>query len=170
MAPLTKIAIHWTAGSHKPSATDLAHYHYIIDKDGKVHKGKHKPEDNMNCNDGNYAAHTGGGNTGTIGVAMCGMYGFKSAANPGKYPITAQQIEACFALCAKLAKKYKIQITPDTVFTHYEFGKKNTKTTSYGKIDIIHIPSYPKVSKDNVGTFIRSKIAWYLPRVSENSI
>ena len=45
--------------------------------------------------------------------------------------------------------------------THYEFGLKNPKTTSAGKIDIIYLPPYPWVSKDEVGSFIRSKIKWY---------
>lgn len=45
--------------------------------------------------------------------------------------------------------------------THYEFGIKNPKTTSAGKIDIIFIPPYSWVAGDEVGSFIRSKIKWY---------
>ena len=64
-------------------------------------------------------------------------------------------------LCALLAGKYKIEITPQTVFTHYEFGIKNPKTSSAGKIDIIFIPPYSWVAQGEVGSFIRSKIKWY---------
>lgn len=61
----------------------------------------------------------------------------------------------------KTGKKYDLDITPQTVMTHYEFGLKNPKTSSAGKIDIIYLPPYPWVSKDEVGSFIRSKIKWY---------
>jgi hypothetical protein len=68
-------------------------------------------------------------------------------------------------LCAQLAQKYKIDVTPQTIMTHYEFGVKNPKTTSAGKIDIIFIPPYSWVNQNEVGSFIRSKIKWYLNKL-----
>lgn len=162
---MKRIIVHWTAGAYQPNATDYEHYHYLITGDGLVVKGKYKPEDNLNCNDGKYAQHTGGGNTGSIGVSMCGMCGFINANNVGKYPLTAKQVEACFKKVAELCKQYKIPITPDTVMTHYEFGRKNPKTTSAGKIDIIYLPPYPQVKQSEVSDFIRNKIKWYLDKV-----
>lgn len=135
----------------------------MITGDGLIVKGKYKPEDNENCQDGKYAQHCGGGNTGAIGVAYCGMVGFKNVNNPGKYPLTAKQVEAGFKLCAELCKKYNIPI--NNVMTHYEFGKLHPKTTSAGKIDIIHLPSYPDVSATEMGTFIRKKIHWYYTKI-----
>ena len=93
------------------------------------------------------------------------MYGFKSSTSVGKYPLTAKQCEATFKLVAELCKKYNIKITPDTVMTHYEFGKKHPKTSSAGKIDIVYLPPYPKVQKDEVGDFIRNKIRWYFNKL-----
>ena len=156
---MNKIIIHWTAGTNYPNSVDLEHYHYLIARDGCIINGKYKPEDNLNCNDGKYAQHTGGGNTGSIGVAFCGMAGFKDAQNVGKFPLTYNQVEAGFKLCAELCKKYNIPIS--NVMTHYEFGKNHPNTTSAGKIDIIHLPCYPNVSKTEMGTFIRQKIHWY---------
>ena len=153
---MNKIIIHWTAGTYQPNTTDLEHYHFLIDGEGKKHNGKYKPEDNENCNDGKYAAHTGGGNTGAIGVSMCAMAGFNSAASCGNYPITPVQLEACFKLCAELCKKYNIPV--ENVWTHYEFGINHPDTTSHGKIDIIYLPPYPLVKRNEVGGFIRSKI------------
>lgn len=72
-----RIILHWTAGTNYPNTTDLQHYHFLIDKDGKVYNGVYTPEDNLNCYDGKYAQHTGGGNTGSIGIAVCGMAGYK---------------------------------------------------------------------------------------------
>lgn len=161
MAKLNKIVLHWTAGAYYPNQTDLQHYHFLIDKDGKIYEGKFKPEDNENCQDGKYAAHTGGGNTGAIGISFCGMLNFRNSNNIGNYPLTNIQVEAGFQLCAKLCKKYNILITPQTVMTHYEFGQAHPKTTSYGKIDIIYLPSYPWVNAKDIGSFIRSKIKWY---------
>ena len=160
---MNKIIIHWTAGTYQPNTTDLEHYHFLIDGEGKKHNGKYKPEDNENCNDGKYAAHTGGGNTGAIGVSMCAMAGFNSAASCGNYPITPVQLEACFKLCAELCKKYNIPV--ENVMTHYEFGINHPDTTSHGKIDIIYLPPYPLVKRNEVGGFIRSKIRWYLNKL-----
>lgn len=160
---MKKIIIHWTAGSYFPNETDKAHYHYLIDRNGILYDGKFKPEDNLNCNDGNYAPHCGGGNTGSIGIAMCGMAGFVNKNNVGRYPLEKIQLEACFKLCAQLCKKYKIGI--ENVITHYEFGKANPKTTSSGKIDIIYLPPFSHVLQANVGAFIRSKVKWYLGRL-----
>ncbi|HIU92278.1 MAG TPA: N-acetylmuramoyl-L-alanine amidase [Candidatus Limenecus avicola] len=160
---MNKIIIHWTAGTYQPNTTDLEHYHFLIDGEGKKHNGKFKPEDNENCNDGKYAAHTGGGNTGAIGVSMCAMAGFNSTASCGNYPITPVQLEACFKLCAELCKKYNIPV--ENVWTHYEFGINHPDTTSHGKIDIIYLPPYPLVKRNEVGGFIRSKIRWYLNKL-----
>ncbi len=159
---MKKITIHWTAGGYLPSDYEKQFYHFLVDSLGKLHSGKFKPESNLVCRKGLYAAHTGGGNTGSIGVSMCGMAGFKNKNEQGNFPITKEQFEATMKLCAQLAKKYNIKVTPDTVFTHYEFGQKHPKTTSHGKIDIIFIPPYPWVLKDDCGSFIRSKIRWYL--------
>lgn len=159
---MKRIIIHWTAGTYYPSEFERKFYHFLVDKNGKIYNGVFKPEDNEVCKIGKYAAHTGGGNTGSIGVAMCAMAGFKDSKNVGKYPISKIQFESTMDLCAKLAKKYNIQISPQTVMTHYEFGLKNPKTTSAGKIDIIYLPPYQWVAKEDVGKFIRTKIKWYL--------
>ncbi len=154
---LRRIIIHWTAGEYNPNSCDLHHYHFLINNLGNVLKGTHSPKDNICCNDGIYAAHTKQGNTGSIGIAMCGMYGFKNSEYVGDFPLTKIQCEACFEYCAKLMKKYGIPI--DKIYTHYEFNKmKNIKT---GKIDIVHLPPYPEIKKDKVLDFIKNKISWY---------
>lgn len=162
---MKRIIIHWTGGTNQPNSTDLKHYHYLINGDGLIIEGKYKPEDNLNCNDDYYAAHTGGGNTGSIDIALCGMYGFKDKNNVGNYPLTAVQCEAMFKKCAELCKKYNIPITSDTVLTHYEFGRKYWKTSSNGKIDIIYLPPYKNIKQNEIGDFIRNKIKWYLNKI-----
>lgn len=158
---IKRIILHWTAGRYYPSRFEKQYYHYLVDKDGRIYDGIFKPEDNNDCTDGKYAQHTGGGNTGSIGVAFCSMYGFKSRGNAGEYPITPIQFESCMEFCSRLASKYSLEINQETVMTHYEFGKRHPKTTSAGKIDIIYLPPYSWVAKEDVGSFIRSKIRWY---------
>ena len=163
---MKRIIIHWTAGVGSPNSTDRKHYHYLIDTKGNIYKGEFSPEDNLNCSDGRYAMHTGGGNTGSIGVALCGMYGFKNSKSVGDYPLTRVQCERMFKLVSELAKKYRIPVCADNIMTHYEFGRKNPRTTSAGKIDIIYLPPFPEIKKDEIGEFIRGKIKWYLGKLS----
>lgn len=158
---MKRVIIHWTAGTYQPNATDLQHYHYLIDSMGVVYNGNYRPEDNENCTDGRYAQHTGGGNTGSIGVSMCGMCGFHSSKDVGKYPLTKKQCEATFKKVAEICNQYKIPVTAQTVMTHYEFGKAHPQTSSAGKIDIIYLPPYPEQTADKIGDFIRNKIRWY---------
>mgnify|MGYP002855232801 CR=1 FL=1 len=167
MTSITKITIHWTGGGYFPNIEDFAHYHFIVDKNGKTVNGFYKPEDNLNCKDGKYAQHTGGGNTGNIGIAMCAMAGFKDRNNIGEYPITNKQFEACMEYVAKLCLKYGIRPTEQNVFTHYEFGLKNPTTSSKGKIDITYIPPYPQVKKEQCGQFIRQKVQWYTDKLKK---
>lgn len=156
---MKRIIIHWTAGQNKPNVTDLSHYHFLIDSIGKIYNGKFKPEDNINCQDGKYAEHTGGGNTDSIGVSMCGMMGFLTTKKAGSFPLTKIQCETCFQLCAKLAKKYNIPLDKEHIYTHYTYNKEHKIMT--GKVDIIYLPAYPKIQKDNIIDFIIEKIQWY---------
>ena len=161
---MNKIIIHWTGGAWFPNATDKEHYHFLIDKNGKVINGKFKVEDNENCNDGKYAVHCGGGNTGAIGVSMCGMYVPKGVnIKDTKFPLTKKQCEACFKLVAQLCKKHLINL--NNVLTHYEFGQAHPKTSSNGKIDIIFLPPYPEIDKNKIGDFIRNKVKWYIEKI-----
>ena len=166
MTSLNKICLHWTAGSNKPCSTDLKAYHFVIDSDGKIYSGVHKPEDNLNCYDGNYAAHCGGGNTGCIGLSVCGMAGFNYNKKETKYPLTQKQIETLCCLTAYLSVKYGILINEKTVFTHYEFDRKKQKPE--GKIDIIYLPYLPNLQIIRVGGYLRNKAEWYRKKIKEN--
>ena len=165
---MKRIILHWSGGAYKPNAKEKRCYHYLIDGEGEVHNGDFTPEDNLNCNDGKYAAHTGGGNTGSIGIALCGMldYSYNGKIRKlGEYPLKQIQFERAYELCAQLCKKYALDINPITVMTHYEFGKRNLQTSSAGKIDINFIPYNPTLKPDEVGDFIRDKVRWYYERL-----
>lgn len=150
------IVLHWTAGNYKPCKTDIDHYHYVIDGDGLVKAGKYEPRDNLNCTDGKYAKHCGGGNTGRIGIAICCM-------KDNKTPPTRPQVEAMCHLAARLCTIHGLQ--PNKCITHAEFGMNNKKTSSYGKIDISSIPYAKVIGVTTTGDYLRNKIQWYYNRI-----
>lgn len=174
---MKRIIIHWTAGTYRPNSVEREHYHFLIGYEelpqprAIVHNGAYRPENNLNCASNRYyAAHTGGGNTGSIGVAICGMLGYKDFTHIGNYPIKPVQMESCYELCAKLCKEYNIRISKDTIMTHYEFGKKNPMTQSKGKPDIEYLASNPSLPPNKIGDFIRGKIQWYLEKQEKKNL
>lgn len=155
MGSLSKITIHWTAGTYTPNDVDKKAYHFLVDGNGKIIKGKYKPTDNINCQDGVYAAHCGGGNTGNIGIGICAMWDSKA------YPIKRCQIEAACKLAAELSKTYGIPISTTNIFTHAEFGNRYPNSTSRGKRDIDSLPCVCVYGVQQVGNWIRDKVHWY---------
>lgn len=151
------IVLHWTAGSYKPNSTDLKHYHFIVDGNGVVHSGKYKPLDNENCKDGNYAAHTGGGNTGRIGIAICCRININT-------PPTKIQVEA---MCKKAAECCKIYgLNPiKHVETHAGFGLRHPNSTSAGKIDINSLPYIGLRGINEVEDYLKRKVLWYYTKL-----
>jgi hypothetical protein len=71
---LKRVCLHWTAGGLIPNATDRRHYNFIVDHTGRVHRGIYPPEANARqlSNNDTYAMHCAGGNSFTLGVAVCG--------------------------------------------------------------------------------------------------
>ena len=160
-----RIVLHWTAGTYKPNAIDRAHYHYLIDQYGIVHAGDFEPEDNLDCKDGKYAQHCGGGNTGAIGIALCGNYGFTLTAKQSLYPLTREQFEAMWKLSAELCIRYNLK--PSDVITHAKFGLDNPNTTSAGKIDIIYVPYNNFYGIEKVNKLCQEKCNWYYQKLKE---
>lgn len=118
---MKRVVAHWSAGGHKVSAIDKEHYHIIYGGDGEPVRGDHEISDNVSTGDGDYAAHTRGCNSGSIGVSLACMAGaVESPFNPGKYPMTKKQWDAMIEGIAQLCKFYGIPVTPKTVLSHAE--------------------------------------------------
>jgi hypothetical protein len=179
MQKIKYITIHWSVDNGEINEEAKKHYHYCIDRKGRIHNGHYTPEDNIDCLDGKYAAHTGGMNTGNIGVAFLGMLGYKSPKNMGNYPITQIQFEHGLRFIASLCIKYGIEPTKENVRTHYEIGKDvvdgiipRTKlnAVNVGKIDIICLEFKPELQPNDVGIYIRNKIRWYIGKINNKGI
>lgn len=163
---MKRICLHWTAGGPKATPFDRQFYHRLVNQDGHITLGLYRPEANIPpLRPGHYAAHLGGGNSNTIGWAVCGMAGFKNSRQVGSFPLTQIQCEAAFKGMAQDARLYRIPIEPETVFTHYEFGKANPDTVSHGKIDIIYLPFEPTIKAGEIGDYMRNKVQWYFDKL-----
>lgn len=156
---MKRIVMHWSAGSHKASALDKKHYHFIVEGDGAVVAGDKKPEANLSTKDDDYAAHTLGANTGAIGVAVAAMAGAKERPfSAGRFPITEAQVDALARLCADLCGQYDIEVTRQTVLTHAEV-QPTLGIKQRGKWDITWLPGMARPSDPvQVGDTLRNKI------------
>jgi len=142
---MKRIIAHWTAGSHKVSEIDKEHYHVIWGGDGVPVRGDHEISDNVRTGDGDYAAHTRGCNTGSIGVSVACMAGaVETPFNAGKFPMTSKQWDAMIEGIAQLCQFYKIPVTTQTVLSHAEV-QKTLGIAQAGKWDFTRLAFDPSV-------------------------
>ena len=136
-AQARRVILHWTAGGPLPSDLDREHYHLLLDRKGtKLWRGEHTIADNDSTADDDYAAHTRGMNTGSIGIALCGMAGaVQHPFRPGPYPITKAQWNAALIAIADLCRRYGIAPTPQTCLMHCEV-EAFLKRPQAGKWDV----------------------------------
>jgi hypothetical protein len=119
--PMQRLIIHWTAGAGFPSPEDGEFYNVLLDRIGRAHLGDHLLTDNLSTADGDYAAHTRGLNTGSIGLALCGMAGAsRNPFAPGRYPLTPVQWNNALIAAADLCRRYKLPPDEKHLLMHCE--------------------------------------------------
>lgn len=160
VARLERIVFHWTAGNSTASNIDRAHYHVLIEGDGKLVRGIPSIAANGIGGSGQRASHTLNCNTGSIGVSLCGMTGaIESPFNPGKSPITAIQWKTLADVLADLCRRYDIPVTPRTVLSHAEV-QSTLGVAQRSKWDISRLPFAPTViGAKACGDAMRSAVA-----------
>lgn len=161
---MDRIICHWTAGPYKASDHDRECYHILIEGNGNLVRGEHAIIDNVKTGNDNYAAHTLGCNTGSIGISVCCMAGAKEAPfNPGPCPMLREQWETMAQVAAQLARRYKIAVAPRTVLGHGEvqdiLGRPQKQ-----KWDPLVLPWDPGVAKREVGNRFRARVSEILGR------
>lgn len=105
-AKMGRIICHWTAGTHKASDFDRAHYHILVEDDGKLIRGSPSIKLNETPAKKGYAAHTLGANSGSIGVSLCCIVGANEFPfDLGKYPMTRAQWDALTSVVAGLCRR-----------------------------------------------------------------
>lgn len=159
---MKRIILHWTEGWREPNPVDLEHYHFLIAQNKRnevrVVRGDHTVADNVSTGDDDYAAHTRGLNTGSIGVALCGMVGCgERPRSPGKDPYTQEQYRVMVQAVAQLCDRYKIPVTRETVLAHGEV-QEVLGVRQLGKWDPMYFPWAPLVDGKTVMDRMRSEI------------
>lgn len=159
---MRRIICHWSEGRNLANDTDRAHYHLLIEQlpsgEVRVIRGDHSIADNASTGDGDYAAHTKGCNTGSIGVALCGMMGCnESPFRPGPAPITQAQWNLMAQVIATLCQRYRIEVTPRTVLCHGEV-QATLGITQRGKWDPLRWPWNPDVPGSRIGDLLREQV------------
>ena len=157
---MRRIIVHWTAGGSRASGLDRKHYHRMVEGDGTIIHGTEAIEDNIVTSDGDYAAHTLRLNTGSIGVALCGMRdAIEQPFSPGPSPITAEQFLAACRLIAELAREHSIPVTRETILTHAEV-EPTLGVKQRGKWDIARLPFKPDLrGAIPVGDYMRELVS-----------
>jgi hypothetical protein len=152
--PVHRIVIHWTAGSYTPSQLDRIHYHLLIDGDGKCHRGV-RPL-------GAYLPHTRALNTGSVGLALCGMRGAQQSPRKlGDSPLTLLQIERACQAAAEVCFAHELAVTERTVLCHSEVPRVYG-VPQRGKWDVDIAPWDSSLSPKGVHELLRRKVAWFL--------
>jgi len=162
MTRLKRVIAHWTVGTHKANATDVKHYHMIVEGDGNLVEGVHKPEANIRPQKGSYAAHCLNCNTGSIGISMASMKGATSVMNLGTHPFTERQFDAMCRQIAVWCKKYDIAVSRMTVLSHAEV-EPTLGIKQRGKWDITVIPWDQSIrGAIAVGDHMRQRVRYHL--------
>jgi hypothetical protein len=144
-AQMSRVIVHWTAGTNKASALDRQQYHILIEGDGKLVRGVPTIDLNQAPAKKGYAAHTLNCNSGSIGVSLCGMAGaIENPFSAGGHPLTMQQWAVLPQVLAALCRRYSIPVTPSTVLSHAEV-QATLGIAQRGKWDISRLPFDPSV-------------------------
>ena len=118
---IRRIIVHWSGGANFPSAEDFSSYNILCDRVGHLHLGDHPITEQISTADDDYAAHTRGLNTGSIGFAYCGMAGANERPSaPGPYPIQKAQWNSGLVALADLCRRYDFPPLPKFLCMHCE--------------------------------------------------
>lgn len=167
---MKKIVIHWTAGNNKASSSDRKHYHFMIEGDGTIVRGNRTPKDNESTSDGRYAAHTRGTNTGSIGLALCGMAGARERPfRAGPQPINETQWAVMAQVVAQLCKHYDIEPIETNVLGHGEVQKILGRPQT-GKWDPMVLPWDTSLSHGDVGEKLRQDVRSALQPTDDDAL
>jgi len=116
---LHSVMLHWTGGDYE---TVFPAYHFCLSGASNVrvhatHDLRANMRDLRADSSAAYAAHTEGRNSYAAGIAVCAMHG-ATPGDFGRYPPSAQQIDALCIVSAALVRTYGIALAD--VRTHAE--------------------------------------------------
>ena len=155
---MKRVICHWTGGAHRASSLDRLHYHFLVEADGRIVRGEHSIVDNASIAGGDYAAHTKGCNSGSIGISLCCMANAVEAPfRAGAAPMTEMQFQVMAQAVAELCRRYQVPVTPRTVLGHGEV-QVNLGIAQNGKWDPLILPWNPAMPRGEVGRYLRGLV------------
>jgi hypothetical protein len=177
-----RIILHWTAGLHRANSGELQRYHLCLEHlehlEPSITSGFRTVwrqgvplERNMRSLSGvrpahlsprGYAAHTGGFNSYSIGVAYCGMaeavdYRPRRPVDPGTEPITAHQVEGMVEGLVELCRMYQLEPIPEQLFDHWEAHHLHGREQRGGVWDCQWVPG-EELRRGEVGDWMRERV------------
>ncbi|HEV2132177.1 MAG TPA: N-acetylmuramoyl-L-alanine amidase, partial [Longimicrobiaceae bacterium] len=161
-----RIIWHWTGGGSRANDVDRKHYHWIIEQDGTIVTGRFLVASNMQRVWGSeYAQHTGGMNSFSVGISFAGMKDCGSAQRPGPCPLNENQVLAGLRFTAACCVAWSLDpLNPAHCFHHREawelHGIKGTH--NHQKFDITFLPFLPQLKPNETGPWLRQKTAEFL--------
>lgn len=187
-APPRTIVLHWTAGDHLPTDHELQSYHYLV---SHAHADTPDPADDLVAvepgvavrenmgdvsghevvgdPDVDYAAHTLGYNSYSVGVALCGMRGATDyrpdgSVDPGTSPITRKQVRCVLGFVWSLCQSWGLDPEePENLTTHYEMEwmhgvDQYPRGPGSWRWDVTWIPGLD-LPKNEYGFWVREQVA-----------
>ena len=156
-----RIILHWTGGGPEPNESDMEAYHAMVGQSGRIYAGVAIARNMRRIPPGTpmteYAAHAGGINSWSVGVALCGMREAVPGGPYGPAPITEKQLRVAVELVARMVQATGLSVEPETVMTHWEVYHLH-RIGRPGKWDITELPWDPSVADDEVGPLIREQV------------
>lgn len=165
-----RIITHWTGGAYRASDIDKEHYHFLIQADLQVIRGRWTPADQDSTKGGRYAAHTRRKNTASLGIAVCAMAGATPPTRAGAegrpaafgpFPMSEDQWTRMAQLAAILANRYNIPVVPETVLGHGEV-ERLLRVAQRGKWDPLVLPWNTDLSMEEAGDLFRVRVREFL--------
>ena len=166
---MERVICHWTAGNYVANDHDLISYHFLIDGNCVLHRGKFSVSvnvDNLVWEPRNYAAHARATNSNSIGISVCCMKdAIEEPFDGGEAPMLECQWNAMTDVIGQLCLRYRIKVHPTTVLGHGEVYE-TLGNPQDGKWDPLCLPWKPTMSKRQVGQKLRRDVLSAMMRQS----
>lgn len=165
---MERIITHWTGGENHAGSVDREHYHLLIESDGRLVRGDHAISDNVSTAGDDYARHVRMLNSGSIGIAACGMAGaMQRPFRAGRCPMNSLQYEVMAVVAADLCERYHTAVALETVLGHGEV-ESALGVPQGGKWDPMVLPWDPQRPMVEVGEAFRRRVGESLGGVAVN--
>lgn len=157
-----RLVIHWTGGGPDPSAYERTRYHYLVTQPtGYVVPGVPVALNMRRISRAaRYAAHTGGMNSFSVGLAFCGMLGAGRGRRFGRYPLAEHQVRRGLAFVAFACRLWGLDpANPAHLFTHHEAWTLHRVkgAANDAKWDVNELAFAPELAPDQVGDWLRAE-------------